>query len=113
MGGQFSRPATAAKIPPLIGSRAPAPFSPPDTEMGRRNPMKRAWCVCLFVFVCAILLMVLVAAQSNPAAYVNQPTALSDAPKLLTPPRLKFAKAVGYDSGGGFPDSVAVGDVNG
>jgi len=87
--------------------------------------MKSLRFVCSFAaFLFAILVIVLVAAQSNPLARVNQPSALhyQKLPAGVAPQQLasgaqksplKFAKPVSYLLGGMIPRSVAVADLNG
>ena len=82
--------------------------------------MKAFRFVCaITILVFAILMIVLVVAQSHPVAHGNQLNAIPERQKLPAPavamqsPQLSFAKAVAYNSGGYDPDSVAVGDLNG
>lgn len=74
------------------------------------------------VLVSSTYMSVLVAAQSNPAAHVNQANSLLDAQELSTSVTTKpglavgvpiFGKPVTYDSGGNFVGALAVADVNG
>ena len=78
----------------------------------------------LSVFMFSALVIVLIAAQSNPVVYANRANVTPDAQTRraalaaqLAPagrrPPVKFESTVIYDSGGSGPDSVAVGDVNG
>jgi hypothetical protein len=70
------------------------------------------------------LLILLAAAQSNPVARANQSNVLPEAqglpvaataqmPAVSQKPPVKFAQPVVYDTGGFFPGSVAIGDLNG
>jgi len=82
--------------------------------------MKSVRCVSLF----AVLMVLLIATQSPPAAYANQPDAPSQAQNLpakmaalsapvAQKPPVSFAKAVAYNAGGYYAYSIAIGDVNG
>jgi hypothetical protein len=85
------------------------------------KPLRRVCSLAIFVF--AILMIVLVAAQSNPTTHAHQPDALPDSQRLsagafaqLDPaaeaPPMKFSGAVNYYAGP-YPASVAIADVNG
>ncbi len=79
----------------------------------------------LTVFGFAVLMLVLMTAQSDSLVYANPAKALASPEKLtaqrsagagsplVTEPPVKFAMPVTYDSGGFFAASVAVGDLNG
>ncbi len=87
--------------------------------------MKSLRFVSLFAIVTlTVFLIVLVAAQSNPAARADQSNALPNAQSLpataspqpasvYTPHPVKFAKAADYDGDGYRATAVAIGDLNG
>jgi hypothetical protein len=88
--------------------------------------MKSLRFVSLFAVVTlAVLLVVLVAAQSNPMARASQSNGLPDAQNppaapasprpasVYTPHPVKFAKAADYDGDGYRAVAVAIGDLNG